>query len=122
MPIPWEAASPAYGFSPTGESWLPQPSDWARFARDSQEGGDHSTLELYRLALGLRAEHGLGLGSLEWLTGYADDVVAYRNGTVTVIANLGSDPLPLPAGTVVCASGTLLGGELPSDTTAWIVA
>jgi len=122
VPIPWEAASPAYGFSPTGESWLPQPSDWARFARDSQEGGDHSTLELYRRALGLRAEHGLGLGSLEWLPGYADDVVAYRNGAVTVIANLGSDPLPLPAGAVVCASGTLLDGALPSDTTAWILA
>ncbi len=25
---PWEAASPAYGFSPTGSSWLPQPAEW----------------------------------------------------------------------------------------------
>jgi alpha-glucosidase len=122
VPIPWEAALPAYGFSPTGKSWLPQPADWAVFARDGQDGVAGSTLELYRLALKLRAEHRLGLGTLEWLPGYADDVVAYRNGAVTVLANLGSTDVELPAGTVLCASEHLNDGKLPSDTTAWLLA
>ena len=57
-----------------------------------------STLELYRAALRLRREHGLGLGALEWLDGFGADVVAFRNGGVTVIANTGSEPVELPGG------------------------
>src|SRR5690606_11234713 len=38
VPIPWESDRPAYGFSPTGRSWLPQPDVWAELARDAQVG------------------------------------------------------------------------------------
>jgi alpha-glucosidase len=121
VPIPWEAAVPAYGFNTTGESWLPQPDDWAGYARDAQEGETGSTLELYRAALALRSEHGLGSGSLEWLTGYPDEVVAFRNGNVTVIANTGTGIVPLPNGEVVLSSEPVT-AELPGDTTVWLVA
>jgi alpha-glucosidase len=51
--------------------------------------------------------------------------IAYRNGAVIVITNLGPSALPLPSGAVVLASGPLLsdgtGTLLPSDTTAWVV-
>jgi alpha-glucosidase len=122
VPIPWEAGLPAYGFSPTGKSWLPQPADWDAFARDNQQGVPGSTLELYRLALKVRAEHGLGLGTLEWLPGYADDVVAYRNGAVTVVSNLGTLDAALPAGALLLASAELSDGKVPTDATVWILA
>ena len=121
VPIPWETAAAAYGFSSSGESWLPQPADFARFARDVQEGDPASTLELYRAALALRAEHELGAGSIEWLTGYGADVLALRHGAVTVIANLGVADVELPEGELVLASGPLVGRALGTDTTAWIV-
>jgi alpha-glucosidase len=122
VPIPWEATAPSYGFGPTAASWLPQPADWAPFARDSQQGVAGSTLELYRRALALRAEHGLGLGTLKWLTGFGDEVLAYRNGSVIVIANLGTADVALPSGAVLLASVDVSNGSLPSDGTAWLAA
>jgi alpha-glucosidase len=121
VPIPWEADKPSYGFGPTDASWLPQPAQWAGLARDVQEGVAGSTLELYRLALALRREHNLGFGSVEWVPGFGEDVVAFRNGAVTVVANLGRGPIELPAGEIALTSETLRGRTLPSDTTAWLV-
>ncbi|MDO9590114.1 MAG: DUF3459 domain-containing protein, partial [Microcella sp.] len=120
VPLPWESAAPAFGFNSSGDSWLPQPPLFARFARDVQEGVPDSTLELYRAALRLRAEHDLGMGALEWLEGYAVDVVALRNGSITIIANLGDTPVELPAGDVLLASGPLDGRAVPTDTTIWL--
>ena len=119
VPIPWEANAPAYGFSAEGESWLPQPANWAGYARDAQSGQTDSTFELYRSAIALRAEHNLGLGALEWLKGYPKDVVAFRNGNITVIANTGTTIIPLPAGTVVLSSEPV-SAELPGNTTVWL--
>ena len=121
VPIPWEADAPAYGFNATGKSWLPQPVDWARFARDQQAGVPGSTLELYRLALQLRRRFALGTGTLTWLTGYGDEVVAFTNGEVTVITNLGSTPVELPADDeVLLSSEPLAEPALLSDTTVWL--
>jgi alpha-glucosidase len=121
VPIPWEAGAPAYGFSPTGESWLPQPSDWDDLARSAQEGRPGSTLELYRSALRLRRERELGLGSIDWLAGYGSDVVAFRNHDVTVISNLGEVPVELPAGRIILSSDDLREGVLPADATVWLL-
>jgi len=121
VPIPWEAEAPAYGFNTTGESWLPQPTDWAHFARDRQAGVAGSTLELYRLALQLRRRFGLGTGSLTWLTGYGDEVVAFTNGEVTVISNLGVTPVELPADDeVLLSSEPLPEAALTTDATVWL--
>ncbi len=120
VPIPWEADAPAFGFSGTGSSWLPQPAEFAELARDRQEGVEGSTLELYRAALALRAERDLGMGSLAWVDGYGEDVVAFRNGDVLVLANLGETAVALPAGEVLLVSNPLVDGALPTDTTAWI--
>ncbi|CAN5459129.1 glycoside hydrolase family 13 protein [soil metagenome] len=120
VPIPWEADSPSYGFGTSGKSWLPQPADWAPYARDSQRGVPGSTLELYRALLAERSVADLGLGDVEWLTGYPDAVVAFRNGPVTVIANTGSEPVELPAGEIIVASEEVSGRLLPGDTAAWL--
>jgi len=121
VPIPWEANSPAYGFNDSGKSWLPQPKDWAPYARDAQEGVPGSTLEMYKAALSLRSVHGLGTGSVEWVTDYGKKVVAFRNGDVTVITNLGKVAVELPVGEIVLSSEEIVGGALPTDTTVWLL-
>ncbi len=122
MPIPWTSDAPAYGFSPDGQSWLPQPAEWATLARDVQEGDPDSTLWLYRTLLATRRAEGLGGASLEWLDGYGDDVIAFRSGAVTVIANAGTSPVALPSGTVLVASEPFDGAELPADVAVWMLA
>ena len=122
VPIPWEADAPAYGFNTTGESWLPQPAEFRAFARDVEQSDPDSTLSLYRTLLRLRREHGLGAGTLTWLDGYGDEVLAFRNGDVTVVANVGTEPVALPAGRVLVQSGPLDGDALPADTAVWIAA
>jgi alpha-glucosidase len=124
VPIPWEAGAPTYGFGPASsdKSWLPQPSDWDRFARDAQEGVAGSTLELYKLALELRSRFDLGTGSVEWLPGYGPDVVAFRNNGVTVIANTGATPVELPVGDALLSSEELSEAALPADTAVWLIS
>jgi alpha-glucosidase len=126
VPIPWEPGVSTYGFGPAGSTaaWLPQPGDWDAYARASQEGVADSTLELYRRALALRASHALGTGALEWIPGYGADVIAFRNKGVTVIANLGSTPVELPAerpGEVLLTSEPLHEAALPADTAIWLL-
>ncbi len=119
VPIPWTAEGPAYGFNDSGASWLPQPAEWAGLARDAQAGVAGSTLELYRTLLAERRARGLGAGSLEWLEGYGPDAVAFRNGNVTVVANTGSEPVALPSGIVIAASGPVT-DVIPADTAVWV--
>jgi alpha-glucosidase len=123
VPLPWEAGAPALGFSPTGSAWLPQPGSFAALARDRQAGDPDSTLNLYRTALRLRRERGLGRGSLRWLAHQPDGMVAFVNGDVTVLANISAQDVALPPGTMLLASGALgAGGSLPPDTTVWLAA
>ncbi|GAA2173767.1 glycoside hydrolase family 13 protein [Agrococcus versicolor] len=119
VPIPWEADAPGYGFSPNGASWLPQPASWATYARDAQVGVPGSTLELYTEALRLRREHALGAGTVEWIDA-GPDAVAFRNGDVVVIANVGHDAIDLPAGELLLASTELHAASLRADETAWV--
>ncbi|GAA1452584.1 glycoside hydrolase family 13 protein [Nesterenkonia lacusekhoensis] len=140
VPIPWEAGAPAYGFSSTGKSWLPQPDDWDDYAVSSQRGDAGSTLELHRQALRLRREYGLGTASLadEPQLAGAGGVLALvssdpagERADVLLMANTGSEPVELPAGwTVVlssaadAAAGSSSGADgvvVPADTTVWAV-
>jgi alpha-glucosidase len=137
VPLPWEADAPAFGFSSSGKSWLPIPSDWARFARDQQlapqEAGEFATnthtLSLYSRALELRRVNQFGTGKLTWLEGYGDDALAFTVDAVrsiTVISNLGSTPIALPAGKpLVFSERPWLSeplAELPPNTTIWMTA
>ncbi|MHA7987612.1 glycoside hydrolase family 13 protein [Rathayibacter sp. CAU 1779] len=121
VPIPWTATGASHGFSDTGASWLPQPSEWATLARDVEDADPESTLSLYKLLLAEREGRGLGAGTLEWSTAYGADVVAFRNGNVTVVANLGQTSVPLPAGEVIVSSAAV-DGELPVDTAVWVLS
>ncbi|GGE69494.1 glycoside hydrolase family 13 protein [Nesterenkonia cremea] len=140
VPIPWEAGTPAYGFSPTGESWLPQPDDWDAYAVSSQRGDAGSTLELHRQALRLRREYGLGTASLadEPQLAGAGGVLALVSSDpagerpdVLLLTITGTEPVELPAGWSVvlssaadAAAGSSSGTDgvvVPADTTVWAV-
>ncbi len=119
VPIPWDADAPAYGFNDTGASWLPQPAEWARFARDVEEDDATSTLNLYKTLIRLRREHALGSGSLVWEDA-GEDAVAFRRGDIHVVANLGTAPLELgDDATFLVQSAPFAGTALPPDTAAW---
>ncbi len=120
VPLPWTADGPSYGFNDTGESWLPQPTQWAAFARDVQRDDPDSTLTLYKTLLAERRARGLGAGQLEWIDSLPEHVVAFRNGSITVVANVGTEPVPLPGGTVVVSSGPVASGILSPDQTVWL--
>jgi alpha-glucosidase len=122
VPIPWTSAGASFGFNDSGESWLPQPAQWAALARDAENADPDSTLSLYKLLLAEREGRGLGAGSLQWLDSFGDDVVAFRNGHVTVVANLGEASVPLPEGEVIVSSVPRTGTQLPTDTAVWMLA
>jgi alpha-glucosidase len=120
VPLPWVAAAPAYGFSPTGRTWLPQPDSYRGAARDRQAGDPESTLAMYRTALALRRTHRLGAGRLRWISAASDPVLRFTTSDVTVLCNLGPTALPLPeSSAVLLASGPVDGG-VPPETTVWL--
>lgn len=120
VPIPWEAAAPAYGFSPSGETWLPQPASWAYYAADAQQGVRGSTLEMYRDALALRRQHALGSGTVHWNESLPE-VIDFTVSGVRVVANMSDDAITLPLGDHLLSSGPVE-GHLAPNTTVWLTA
>ncbi len=121
VPLPWQPGVPGRGFSPTGRTWLPQGEDWDRYAVAAERGVEGSMLELYRLALRLRRELGLGTAALDWHEQDDPDVLAFQVGPVRVLANLGDHPAPLPAGEVLLTTAPLPGdATVPPGTTVWL--
>ena len=126
VPLPWVADAPAYGFSPTGLSWLTQPEWFADYALDTQVCVAGSTFEMYRAALRIRREFRLGSGSLAWVDGLADAdaALAFVNREVLVVTNLGA-PVTLPDGLEVLLASADLPDDgaavtVPSDVTVWL--
>jgi alpha-glucosidase len=128
VPLPWSGDRPPYGFSPPGtaggrgETFLPQPEDWAGLTVAAQRDDPASTLALYRTALHLRrAEDGLGDGPFAWMAG-GDAVLAFTRGErFACVVNLGDAPVALPRHeSVLLASAPLDGGRLSPDTAAWL--
>ncbi|MEY3326079.1 MAG: hypothetical protein RL044_32 [Actinomycetota bacterium] len=122
VPIPWESDKPAYGFSSTGKSWLPQPENYRRYARSEQRGVAGSTLELYRQLLKVRKEFNMGLGNLKWVEELCDETtLAFDNSGVRVIANFGGS-VNLPSGELLATTqhDLTVEGVLEHDQVAWI--
>lgn len=125
VPLPWSGETAPYGFSPSDASappWLPQPGAWAGLTVEAQEHDPGSMLSLYRTALALRRSgRGPGHGRPRWLSA-PDGVLAFGRGPGFVcVVNLAPDPVPLPPGDILLASGPLAErGPLPCDTAVWL--
>ncbi|SEI85239.1 alpha-glucosidase [Azotobacter beijerinckii] len=121
VPLPWKAGAPSFGFGPSDKTWLPQPESYARYAVDRQEGAADSTLNLYRQILALRHAHALGNGQLQWIDA-GKDVLAFDNGDLRVVINMGEQAAALPAGSQVLLSSEALPepGQLPGNTAVWL--
>jgi alpha-glucosidase len=123
VPIPWESDEPSCGFGPGPLTWLPQPDGWCGYALDRQVGVAGSTVELYRTALHQRGELRLGTGSLAWVDGFSEDVLAFVNGSTLVVANIGEDDVRLPPDVrLIVASAQLPDADalvVPPDVTVW---
>ncbi|MBT1003397.1 glycoside hydrolase family 13 protein [Paenarthrobacter sp. DKR-5] len=130
VPLPWISEAPQFGFSgPTADApaaWLPQPESYRRLAADVQEGVAGSTLELYRTAIAARREHALGTGSLSWpeLNDPDAGLLAFSNGQVLVLANMGRDRAALPDGYDVLVASSpeaVQDGSLTPNSAVWLV-
>lgn len=128
VPLPWVADAPAYGFSPSGASWLPQPAEFRAKAAQLQEADPESTLALYRTAIRLRRELALAQGTLTWNASEASTLdalitppahAAARSGGVRVVVNVSENAIPLPPGKVLVASGSV-GDTIAPHTTVWL--
>jgi alpha-glucosidase len=120
VPLPWTPDGPSFGFG-AGPAQVPQPRWFGPLSAGAEDLDPDSTLNLYRRAL--RARHDLlAAEALEWV-GHDRQTVLHvtRPGGWQVITNFAGDPVRLPSGRVVIASGPLPGGHLPADTTAWLV-
>ncbi|ATG51190.1 alpha-amylase [Brachybacterium vulturis] len=125
VPLPWTRSGSSFGFG-EGGAHLPQPAWFADFSVEAEDGAAGSTLEMYREALRLRGEL-QGEESLEWdeaLSG--GDVLAFeRPGGWLSVTNFGAQPVALPVGEVLLASGELEAAadgtsQLPGATTVWL--
>ena len=121
VPIPWTSSGPSFGFG-DGKPWLPQPPRYGELSAEAQTGVPGSTLEMYREAIQLRRELLTADEDLEWVDTGAKHVLAFRRGSgLLCIVNFGAKPVALPAGRVLLASQPKIEGQLPGDTTAWVL-
>ncbi|BCW81297.1 glycoside hydrolase family 13 protein [Arthrobacter sp. NicSoilC5] len=135
VPLPWVQDQPGFGFSGALSAnasgpWLPQPESFGPLASDQQDGEEGSTLELYRAALAFRSAQQMGSGSVEWTDEHAPDtgLLAFRNGDVVVLSNMGFASAPVPEGyTVALSSGPEPADEwaamreVPVDSTVYLL-
>lgn len=128
VPLPWKAGAAGFGFSindgGAAAPWLPQPASFAKYAADIQIGRAGSTFEMVKAALAERAARRLGSGSLGWAPEHRPDggVVAFRNGDVLTVVNMGAEPIEVPPGVAILASApdAVADGALQPDSSVWL--
>lgn len=122
-PMVWEGDAPPFGFSDApGIRWWPITEHWAEMTVEEQLEEPSSTLTLYRHALQIRREHPSFRGDhIEWF-GAPPGCFAFRRAgsSLTCALNTSTDPVTLPPGEVLLASGPLPDDKLPANTAAWL--
>jgi len=121
VPMPWDGEVPPFGFSSNADTWLPLPAAWAALTVEKQLPDEGSTLSFFRRAIELRRGRAEFNGTaVEWLDSPADSVAFRNSGGLVCVVNTGPQPIPLPDGKLLLASGPLADG-LPPNTAAWLV-
>ncbi|MER6211661.1 glycoside hydrolase family 13 protein [Streptomyces sp. NPDC001642] len=119
VPLPWTTTGPSYGFG-AGPAWLPQPTSFAAYAVEAQDGTEGSTLELYRTALRLRRKL-LDGEALTWADSPPGVLHFARSDGWRCVTNLSGVPVALPPGELLLSSEPAAGDrQLAPDTTVWL--
>lgn len=118
IPLPWEADKPGAGFSPTGETWLPQPHGWADYAADRQKDDPDSYLSFIRQALAYRARYGLGGAGLTEREA-PEGALVYDIGELRVMTVF-TGTATIPDGWRVLLASAAVEDEIGPDTTVWL--
>ncbi len=105
-------------------TWLPVPPEYAPLTVENQLEDAHSTLNLVRTGLELRATRPEFAGDeIEWY-GAPENCFAFRrrDGGLVCVLNSGDTPVVLPPGDLLLASAALdSDGLLPGSAAAWLV-
>ena len=117
VPLPWSADGPSFGFGKVSP-WLPQPEAFSSLAADRQLQDESSMLHLYRRAIALRKEL-FASGARFELETVSDGVLRYTHGSITIVANMGTAPTPLPGIALLCSSDSVDGNVLSVNEAAW---
>jgi alpha-glucosidase len=110
---------------------LPLTDKWKELTVEKQSADPKSTLNLYRTALKLRADHLIDQGPIAWLESpdhgsKSDSLLALRRGNVSIYMNLSDSPvvvevngklLIVSAGIVDARDGKL---TIPAISTIWV--
>lgn len=123
VPMPWSSTEPAFGFSATGESWLPQPAEWAEIAVDVQEQHADSSLNHFKRMLDLRKVLKMGSAALSDAEPTANHLhyVSSRDDRADVHVMLAFDtPVLLPEdANLLIATCEITDGVLPANSAVW---
>jgi alpha-glucosidase len=130
VPLPWSGERAPFGFT-SGEPWLPMQDTWKELTVEKQLAEPKSSLNLYRNAINLRAEHLVNNGDIEWVESTnhgskSSSLLAYRRGNVSVYLNLGDLPLEVEiTGRVLIVSAGIPDGRdgkitIPPVSTLWV--
>jgi alpha-glucosidase len=130
VPLPWSGESAPFGFT-SGTPWLPMQDSWKELTVERQSVEPKSSLNLYRNALNLRAEHLVNSGYIEWIESpnhgtRSSTLLAYRRGNVSVYMNLGNSPIEVESkGKILVVSAGIPDGRdgkitIPPVSTIWI--
>ena len=125
----------SFGFSPVTKvdgtqserPHLPQPLWYGNFTADSEAQDPDSMLSLYRAALAARQDILTATADTSCtLIDVGDEIIAYTRPaadgrTFASYTNFGKTPASLPNGEIILASGDVSNGQLPQDTTIWML-
>lgn len=120
VPIPWERSGPSFGFGAVAP-WLPQPEFFGEISAEAQLEDPASCLQLYREAIRVRADYLASEPSFSICDEFGSDVLAYERGQVTIVVNMGTEPVELPSSLILIASAEVTDNLLPTDAAVWLI-
>jgi alpha-glucosidase len=130
VPLPWSGETAPFGFT-SGTPWLPLQQSWSELTIEKQESNPKSTLNLYRSALQLRAEHLVGNGDVVWMESpehglKSKSLLGFKRGNISIYMNLSDAPIEVEiTGKVLTVSAGVVEGRdgkvtIPPVSTIWL--
>jgi alpha-glucosidase len=113
-PMPWTSA-PVNGFTTADAAWLSTAPLPAEFTAEQQVADPASTWHRYQAMIALRRQHPQLWQAPFELVEHGTEHLVIRRGNLLVVANLGEQPVEVPA--VAGATAVFSSDALPSGTT-----